>query len=224
MNELDKTQLPYEGLSGPEIERKSFEIIESEMGETHFSSEELSIAMRVIHATADFDFLKNLTFHPSSVERGKSSIKAGRAILTDVNMVASGVNKFLCESFGVQVITPIGSWECSNLASERRITRAAAAMELGSKQGDVGIVAIGNAPTALVHALDLIFSGALKPDLIVGVPVGFVNAEEAKEMLANQNLVPYITARGRKGGSPVAAAILNALLKLSADNPSHDGN
>jgi len=214
---FDQIKLPFEGLTGSEIEQKSFEIIKSEMGDTSFAPEELSIIIRVIHATADFDFSEKLLFHPSSVKSGIASIRAGKAILTDVNMVASGINKFLCNSFGIEIITPISSVECANLASEKGITRAAAAMELGCKHSNIGIVAIGNAPTALIRALELIVSGELKPDLIIGVPVGFVNAAEAKELLASQDLVPFITVKGRKGGSPVAAAILNALLKLASN-------
>ncbi len=218
MKDLEEIAMPYKGLSGLEIEKKSFEIIRSEMGEIAFADHHIPVVVRVIHATADFDFSRNLVFHPDAVEAGLAAIRRGRPILTDVNMVASGINKSLCKNFGIEVLTPIGSVQCSELASERGCTRAAAAMELGIKQGDVGIVAIGNAPTALIHLLELIDKGAVRPDLVIGVPVGFVNAVESKEMLASQEMVPFITSKGRKGGSPVAAAILNAILKMAVNS------
>ncbi len=215
MKIFDRKGVCYNELSGPEIEKKSFEIIQSELGLTPYKKDELPIVIRVIHATADFDFSKIMAFHGQAVKNGLASIKKGRSILTDVNMVASGISTVLCNRYGIDVLTPIGTQECAELAAQKGITRAAAAMEIGSKQGDVGIVAVGNAPTALLHLFDLIEQGLMMPDLIVGVPVGFVNAAESKEILSSQDKVPFITAKGRKGGSPVAAAIINAMLRMA---------
>lgn len=204
--------LPHQGLSGAQIEDKSMEIISRELGPHSFQDGQLPVVLRVIHATADFDFGKNLRFHPSAVDAGIKALRAGKPIVTDVSMVAAGISLRASPVAGVRVITPIGTEECRKLAADRGITRAAAAMIIGFRQSP-GILAIGNAPTALLEALRLVDTTGFVPDLIVGVPVGFVNAEESKELLALQARIPYITALGRKGGSPVAAAIVNALIR-----------
>ncbi len=204
--------LPYQGLSGAQIEDKSMEIISRELGPHSYQDGQLPIVLRVIHATADFDFGKNLRFHPSAISSGIAALRAGKPILTDVAMVAAGISLRASSVSDIRVVTPISGEKCRKLAADRGITRAAAAMIIGARQSP-GIVAIGNAPTALLKVLDLIDRNDFAPDLIVGVPVGFVNAEESKELLASQAKIPYITALGRKGGSPVAAAIVNALIR-----------
>lgn len=169
------------------------------------------VVRRVIHATADFEYRHTLIFHPDSVTAGLSAIKAGKSILTDVEMVRTGINKNALSAWGGEVICRIK--EAPRRESE---TKAEAAMEEALKEDNIGIVAVGNAPTALFKCIDMVNSKEARPDLVVGVPVGFVRAEESKALLAAQQF-PYITNTGKKGGSPVAAAIVNALLKMAEE-------
>ncbi|NOR06018.1 MAG: precorrin-8X methylmutase [Deltaproteobacteria bacterium] len=199
--------------SGDEIEARSMEIIARELGPTTFNDQELPVVYRIIHATADFDFAENVRFHPASIKNGIKALLAGRSILVDVGMVAAGISPGIIKSLGVKVVVPIKTKECIEMAKDLGCTKAQAAMTLGVRN-DVGIVVIGNAPTALLRILELVSSGQFRPDLIIGVPVGFVNAAESKEFLLKQD-VPYITALGRKGGSAVAIAIVNALLRMA---------
>jgi len=201
------------GLCGNEIEELSMKIIEDELGETSFSKKELAIVKRVIHATADFDFAKNIRFHKDAIKRGIDALKSGRPIITDTKMAASGISWTLLKNGKSQIITPISFKECKSLAQEKRGTLSEAAMELAAKFSP-GIIVIGNAPTALIKVIELIKRGILCPDVVIGVPVGFVNAKESKDELLKQDLVPYITTIGRKGGTPVAVAIVNALIRL----------
>ncbi len=202
-----------------EIEAESFRIIESEFTKqtgrliTEYSREEFAIIRRVIHATGDFTFAANLRFHPQAIASGIAAIRAGKNVLTDVNMVAAGISSRLLHPFGGTIICRVGNTEVAAQASRFGRTRSETAMAI-AKDDNVGIIAIGNAPTALLATMELIEAEFLKPDLVVGVPVGFVNAAESKEILA-QKQYPFITALGRKGGSPVAAAIINALLRLA---------
>lgn len=204
------------------IEKKSFEIISEELGKTSFRDIELPIVKRVIHATADFDFAKNLRFYPKAVEAGIEAIKSGKDILVDVRMVEAGINKRLLGKWGGKVICNLdkAKGEKRRAKSEEQ-TNAERGIELGLKNNkNIGIIAIGNAPTALLKIIKLFSSRGTgygvrgRFPLIVGVPVGFVRAVESKDDLA-QAKYPFITALGRKGGSPVAAAIINALLKLA---------
>ena len=202
------------GLSGDEIEARSMEIIAQELGPTTFNDQELPVVYRIIHATADFDFAENVRFHPAAIKSGIKASLAGRSILVDVGMVAAGISPGIIKSLGVKVLAPIKTRECIEMAKDLGCTKAKAAMTLGARDDDVGIVAIGNAPTALLRIIELVSSGQFRPDLIIGVPVGFVNAAESKELLLKQD-VPYITTMGRKGGSTVAIAIVNALLRMA---------
>lgn len=202
-----------------EIEAESFRIIEREFaGETgrsvdDYPKEEFAVMRRVIHATGDFGFAANLRFHPQAIAAGLAAIRAGKNVLTDVNMAAAGISRSHLGRFGGQVICRVGEPEVADRAGRLGLTRSETALALAA--GDnVGIVAIGNAPTALLALMELIEAGTIRPDLVVGVPVGFVNAAESKELLA-QKKYPFITALGRKGGSPVAVAIVNALLRLA---------
>lgn len=196
-----------------DIEAESFRIIERELGPTAFAPDEFAVVRRIIHATGDFSFAETLRFHPQAVEAGLAAIRAGRNILVDVGMAAAGVSAHLLAPFGGRVLCRVGVPETAALARANNTTRSDAAMTRAT--GDnIGIVAIGNAPTALLKVMDLIERRLLAPNLVIGVPVGFVNAAESKELLAAKNY-PFITALGRKGGTPVAVAAVNALLRLA---------
>ncbi|WP_417914802.1 precorrin-8X methylmutase [Candidatus Electronema sp. JM] len=197
-----------------EIEAASFRIIEAELGPTAFSPEQFAVVRRCIHATGDFSFADNLRFHPQAMEAGLRAIRAGKNILVDVNMAASGISKGLLARFGGSVICRVAEEETAKLAAAQRTTRSEAAVELAADKS-IGIAVVGNAPTALLKIMELIERSLFAPDLVVGVPVGFVNAAESKAILASKPY-PFITALGRKGGTPVAVAIVNALLRLAA--------
>jgi precorrin-8X/cobalt-precorrin-8 methylmutase len=196
-----------------EIEAESFRIIERELGPTGFSPEEFAVVRRTIHATGDFSFAENLRFHPQAVTAGLAAIRAGKNILVDVNMAASGISTALLARFGGRVICRVAEAETVAMAKQNGTTRSDAAMAR-SIADNIGIVAIGNAPTALLKVMELIEQRLFSPDLVIGVPVGFVNASESKELLVQKDY-PFITALGRKGGTPVAVAAVNALLRLA---------
>lgn len=199
-----------------QIEAESFRIILQELGAHSFSPQELPIVQRVIHATADFEYAQLLAFSPTAIQDGMRALRGGCRVLTDVQMTAVGVSPVYLERFSCAMRCAIREPETLALAHEEGITRSTAAIR--RMAGDIpgAIVALGNAPTALFEALRLWQKEGLKPALVVGVPVGFVNAAESKAALQESSL-PYITVRGRKGGSTVAAAILNALLRLAAE-------
>lgn len=202
-----------------EIEAESFRIIESEFAQQTgraidaWVPDEFAVMRRVIHATGDFGFAGQLRFHPRAITAGLAAIRAGKNVLTDVNMAAAGISRSLLGRFGGRVICRIGEPEVAERAATLGLTRSETALNLAAED-NVGIVAIGNAPTALLAVMELIEAGTIRPDLVVGVPVGFVNAAESKEILSLKSY-PFITALGRKGGSPVAVAIVNALLRLA---------
>jgi len=198
-----------------EIESESFRIIRSELGPHPFSEDALTIAVRVIHATADFDFRDTLRFSPGAVEAGIAALRDGCSVVTDVRMVQVGISVVCLADFGGKVICDIRNPEVIDDAKVLGVTRATLAMRRNAPLIDQGIVAIGNAPTALFEVIRLVREEGVRPALIVGVPVGFVNAVESKDALLALD-VPYITAIGRKGGSTVAAATINALLRLAA--------
>ncbi len=207
-------KLPEIQKIGPlEIEAESFRIIESEIGSTDFTPEQFAVVRRCIHATGDFSFADNMLFHSKAIEAGLNAIRSGKNILVDVNMAASGVSKPLLAKFGGKVICRIADPETVTRAKSRTQTRSEVAIER-ALEDNIGIVAVGNAPTALLKTMELMDKGAFSPDLVIGVPVGFVNAAESKEILASK-LYPFITALGRKGGTPVAVAAVNALLRLA---------
>ena len=200
-----------------EIEARSMEIIQSELGERAFPAEVLPVVKRVIPTTADFDYADNLIFSPGAVEKGVAAIKAGCTIVTDTQMARSGINKRVLEKFGGEAVCFMSDPDVAAEAKARGVTRAAVSMERAAKLDRTLILALGNAPTALVRACELLEAGTLRPALIIGAPVGFVNVVESKELLLTEK-VPYIVARGRKGGSNVAAAICNAMLYLASGN------
>ncbi|HDK81112.1 MAG TPA: hypothetical protein ENH31_00900 [Nitrospirae bacterium] len=206
------------GLRPQEIEDRSFEIIEDEADLTDVPDEQKPIIKRVIHTTADFEFKNSLTFHPDAVRVGIAALKAGKDILTDVEMVKTGINKKLLDKWGGKVICNINAGE----QVSEYTTRSEAGIEKALKENDnIGMVAIGNAPTALLKTIELLNGKGVLPyaptdgtPLVIGVPVGFVKAIESKALLAKQEF-PFITNISRKGGSPVAAAIVNALLIIA---------
>ena len=194
-----------------EIEKRSFEIITELLGDRKLDPENEPVIKRVIHTTADFEYADNLVFSPGAVTKGIEALKAGCHIVTDTSMVMSGINKTILGKLGGQVHCFIADPDVAEEAKARGITRSAVSMEKAAKLDKPCIFAVGNAPTALIALHELMEAGTVKPALIIGVPVGFVNVVESKELIL-QDDVPFIVARGRKGGSNVAAAICNAML------------
>lgn len=192
------------------IEKESFRLIGEELDESQFSALELPVVKRVIHSTADFEFKDLMRLSPNAIQAGIEAIKNGCNIITDVKMVLSGITKNRLEPFGAQVYCFSSDEDVARLSTEENITKTSASMRKASKFMQGGIVAIGNAPTALFELLKIINNGGPKPALIVGVPVGFVGAAESKEELMKSGC-EYIATAGRKGGSTVAVAIVNAI-------------
>lgn len=198
-----------------DIEKRSMEIIESEMAKVDLDPYEKPVIKRAIHTSADFDYLTNLCFSKDAVKNGIEAIKKGAIIVTDTNMAKAGVNKTVVESYGGQVLCFMADEDVANEAKELGTTRATACINKAAKLNKPIIFAIGNAPTALVRIYELVNAGKIKPELIIGVPVGFVNVVESKELILELD-VPHIVARGRKGGSNVAAAICNAISYITS--------
>lgn len=194
-----------------DIEKRSFEIITELLGDRKLDSENELVIKRVIHTTADFDYADNLVFSEHAVRKGIEALKAGCDVVTDTQMARSGINKTVLEKLGGTVHCFMSDPEVAAEAKSRGITRAVVSMEHAARLTKPLIFAIGNAPTALMRLRELIDAGEVAPALVIGVPVGFVNVVESKEQII-QSSAPHIVARGRKGGSNVAAAIVNALL------------
>ena len=196
-----------------DIEKESFRIIKSEldaMGKT-IPEELLPTVIRVIHTTADFEYADTLVFSKDVISRAKELLRNGAHIVTDTNMALSGISKKTLEKYGGEVHCFMADEDVAKEAKKREVTRAIVSMEKAAKLGVPTIFAIGNAPTALIRLRELIDEVGFEPKLIMGVPVGFVNVVEAKELILETD-IPYIVNRGRKGGSTVAAAICNSLL------------
>ncbi|SEG38841.1 precorrin-8X methylmutase [Paenibacillus sp. UNC499MF] len=193
-----------------EIEAKSFEMITEELGSHDFTEEQYPVVQRVIHASADFELGRSLVFHPRAIEAGIEAIRAGRTVVADVQMVQVGISKPRIEKFGGKVNVYISDPDVMEEAKRLNTTRAIISVRKAIREAQGGIFAIGNAPTALLELIRLVKEGEARPGLIVGVPVGFVSAAESKEELLQLD-VPFITNIGRKGGSPVAVAAVNAL-------------
>lgn len=196
------------------IESLSFKIIEEEAGEHGLAAEQWAIVRRLIHTTADFDFIKQTRFHHHALKAGIDAISNGAVIVTDTRMAQAGITKTHLAPFGSEVHCFINDTEVITAAKAENITRAAAAVSRAKEFLEGGIAVIGNAPTALIETVRLFQQGEVRPALVVGMVVGFVNAAEAKELLMDSGLV-YITVAGRKGGSAVAAATVNALADLA---------
>ena len=204
---------------GQGIEDESMQIIDDEVGPHQYDKFEWPIVRRVIHATADFDFAgKNkIIFHKDAVMNGINALKEGCSIVVDVNGVIGGMNKQNPKDFGNKVICNISDPDIAEQAKKENKTRSQMSMRAAASEINGGVVAIGNAPTALLEVIQMISEGITKPALIIGIPVGFVAAAESKEELQMID-IPFITNTGRKGGSSCAASIVNALFKLSREN------
>ncbi len=201
----------FEIVKPMEIEARSFEIITELLGENQPDPETAPVVKRVIHTTADFEYRENLVFSEHAVRQGIEALRQGCHIVTDTHMAMAGINKTVLGRLGGEVHCFMSDPDVAEEAKRRGITRAAVSMERAAALGKPCIFAIGNAPTALIALKELMDAGKVRPALIIGVPVGFVNVVESKEQILGCD-VPYIVARGRKGGSNVAAAICNAML------------
>ena len=198
-----------------DIEKRSFEIIESEL-EVELPAEIKPVVIRAIHTTADFDYAENLYFSPDIIRTALETLDRGAVIVTDTNMAKSGINKAALARHGCECVCFMADEDIAETAKKNGTTRAAASVDKAAKLARPVIYAVGNAPTALVRLCDHISAGDFVPELVIGAPVGFVNVVQSKETLINSG-IPCIVARGRKGGSNVAAAICNALLYMLDD-------
>ena len=200
---------------GQSIEDESMQIIENEIGNHPYNEQEWPIVRRVIHSTADFDFARDnkIIFHKDAVKNGLDALKNGCSIVVDVNGIVGLLNKQNPKDFGNDVICNISEPSLMEAAKKEGKTRAQMSMQITKEEINGGIVVVGNAPTALLEIMEMIREGITKPALVIGIPVGFVSAVESKAELAKMD-IPFITNQGRKGGSPCAAAIVNALYKL----------
>lgn len=197
------------------IETESFRIIDSEVGPHGYDAQQWPVVRRMIHTTADFEMAQTTVFAPGVVERSLAALRGGAKILCDTNMVLAGVNKARLGKLGGSIVCHVADPQVALEAKAAGLTRSTFALRKGVAEGS-SIFLIGNAPTALFELLRLVESGAVQPELIVGVPVGFVGAAESKDALLATDL-PYIALKGRKGGSAIAAAILNALMIQAED-------
>ena len=200
---------------GQSIEDQSMQIIDNEIGTHQYNELEWPIVRRIIHATADFDFAKEngIIFHKDAIKNGINALKNGCNIIVDVNGVIGGLNKQNLKDFENNVICNISNPIIVEEAKKYNKTRAQTSMRMAASEMNGGIIVIGNAPTALLEVIQMIQEGTSTPALIIGIPVGFVSSPESKESLQALD-IPYITNKGRKGGSPCASAIVNALFKL----------
>lgn len=201
---------------GRKIEDASFAVIDQEAGVHSFSADEWEVVRRVIHATADFEFKELLRFHPKAISSGIDALKKGSPILVDVKMITAGLNQERLDAYGCKVYSFISDPDVIQEAKDKNLTRAIVAIQKAKRLSllDNSVIAIGNSPTALIETARLIREEGAQPALVIGVPVGFVSAAESKEMVLSLD-IPYIVSCGRKGGSPIAVAIIHALLLLS---------
>ncbi len=218
----DMRQMTQQGRA---IESGSFEIVDREAGEHSFSPDQWQVVRRVIHATADFEFKQLMEFHPDAIEAGVAALRRGCPLFVDVKMITAGLSAERLATYGCAVHSFISDEDVIARAKAENSTRAIEAVrkarELGLLEG--AIVAVGNAPTALLELARMVRSGGARPALVVGVPVGFVSAAESKEECRGLP-VPYIVARGRKGGSSIAVSIIHALLMISKDRERAGGS
>lgn len=199
-----------------DIEQLSFSIIDEEAGPHTFNEKEWPVVQRMIHTSADFEYMQSVRFHQKAVDAGIKAICSGKTVFTDTEMARAGIRKASLASYGGKTLCLIRDSEVAEIARKNRTTRSCEAVNLSVEQMDQGIYVIGNAPTALMRLIELIREGAVQPALVVGFPVGFVNAAESKAMLAEVD-IPYITNQGRKGGSNIAASVVNALIILAGE-------
>jgi precorrin-8X/cobalt-precorrin-8 methylmutase len=199
-----------------EIEQLSFQIIDSEAGDHGFGSDQWPVVRRVIHTSADFEWQQMIRLHPQAIVAGVAAIRSGCAIITDTNMARVGIRQRDLVRFGCTVNCYMTDERVAETAARKGITRANAAVDVAAPMLSGGIYVVGNAPTALLRLIDLINQGTVRPALVVGLPVGFVKAAESKALLLAGE-VPYITNVGRKGGSNVAAAVVNAMIIMAGE-------
>lgn len=209
-------KMEIENVLPTEIERRSFEIITEELQKEGIvlPEKEAPIIKRCIHTSADFDYARNLIFSEDVTEQALEAIRNGASIVTDTQMGRSGINKKELGRYGGQVYCFMSDDDVAERAKQNGTTRAVASMEKACELNEKLIFAIGNAPTALIRLYELIREGKIRPELVIGVPVGFVNVVQSKEMILTLEHTPYIVAKGRKGGSNIAACICNALLYM----------
>lgn len=203
--------------AGQKIEHDSFSIVDAEAGEHNYGPEQWPLVRRMIHATADFEFNGLTEFHDDAIEAGVQAILAGNPIVSDVEMICVGVSKPRLAHFGVSLHQFISDADVISDAKAQGTTRAVQAMRKAHRQGllEHAIVAVGNAPTALLEVLRMIDEDGLRPALIVGMPVGFVSAEESKDATAENPVTPWVITRGRKGGSTLVVSAIHAMLAVA---------
>jgi len=200
--------LPYE------IERLSFQIIDNEAGDHRFPDDQWQVVRRVIHTSADFEWQTMIRIHPTAVAAGVAAIRSGGSVVTDTNMARVGIRRRDLSRFGGSVNCYMTDERVAESAAREGVTRARAAVDVAMQEAPQGIYVVGNAPTALLRIIEFIDHGRMQPALVIGLPVGFVNAAESKALLLERD-VPFITNVGRKGGSNVAAAVMNALIIMA---------
>ncbi|WP_339238378.1 precorrin-8X methylmutase [Paenibacillus sp. FSL R5-0517] len=205
-----KTEFKPLTVQPQEIEGKSFEMITEELGEHPFTAEQYPVVQRVIHASADFELGRSMVFHPDAIQAGIAALRAGQSVIADVQMIQAGVSKDRIRGFGGDVHVHISDPDVMEEAKRLNTTRAIISTRKANQLYEGGIYAIGNAPTALLELIRLVKEGEAKPGLIIGMPVGFVSAAESKDELRKID-IPFITNIGRKGGSTIVVAALNAI-------------
>jgi precorrin-8X/cobalt-precorrin-8 methylmutase len=203
--------------AGREIEESSFRVIDAEIGDHGFSPDQWQVVRRVIHTTGDFDYANWIRFHPHAIAAGVTALRRGIPIFSDTRMIQAGLSPWRLQWYGNAVVTPPAEPDSQHWAEAMGTTRSVAAFRHYSGRLAGGIVAIGNAPTALIEILRVVREDGVRPALVIGVPVGFVQAAESKDSLWELKDQPAITISGRKGGSSVAVAILHALLELARE-------
>ncbi|WP_458124411.1 precorrin-8X methylmutase [Paenibacillus sp. Z3-2] len=205
-----KTEFKPLTVQPQEIEGKSFEMITEELGEHPFTDEQYPVVQRVIHASADFELGRSMVFHPDAIQAGIAALRAGQSVIADVQMIQAGVSKDRIRGFGGDVHVHISDPDVMEEAKRLNTTRAIISTRKANQLYEGGIYAVGNAPTALLELIRLVKEGEAKPGLIIGMPVGFVSAAESKDELRKLD-IPFITNIGRKGGSTIVVAALNAI-------------
>ena len=201
-----------------EIENRSMEIIAPHLQGLNLSEDQVKVYSRIIHAAGDVEYAPIIRLHPELIDSARNALEKGCNIYTDVEMVRTGINKRKLAAFGGQVFCKVADPEIAKVAKEQGITRSMAAMRSFGQDMNGAIIAIGNAPTALFEVLRMVEEENLRPAAIVGIPVGFVGAADSKAELAANTLVPYATVEGTKGGSPIAAAVVNAIMYIIDNN------
>lgn len=197
-----------------DIENKSMEIIAPHLAELNLNEAETKVYSRMIHASGDVDYAKVIRLHPKAIEATQEALKRGANIYTDVEMVRTGINKKAFGRYGGKIECRVADPAIAEMAKREGITRSMAAMRTFGKALEGSIVAIGNAPTALFEVLRLAEEEKILPAVVIGIPVGFVGAADSKKLLAENTLVPYVTVESTKGGSPIAASVVNAIMYL----------